>query len=81
MDPFAEEDDSYSIDIENEAVFKEKQARSVLDRVAEFCQSERANAESKKAIMGMQRPVYNALKERAIELALPWHNLTVQIAQ
>ena len=29
----------------------------------------------------MQRPIYNGPKKRAIELALPWHNLTIQITQ
>ena len=82
MDHFAEDDDNYSIDLENEAVIREKQARSkALDRVAEFCQLERANAEARKEIMGMHRPIYHALKKRAIELALPWHNSTVQIVK
>ena len=31
--------------------------------------------------MGMQIPVYNAPKNRAFELALPWHSSTVQITQ
>ena len=82
LDPFAGEDDNFSIDLDNEAVLREKQARSeVLDRVAEFCGLARANAESKKEVMGMQRPIYNGLKKRANELTLPWHKLTIQIAQ
>ena len=68
--------------LENEAFLRETQARSeALDRVVEFCQLERTNAESKKVIMGMQRLIYNVPKKRAIELALPWHSSTVQIAQ
>ena len=81
MEPFAEDDDNYSIDLENKAI-REKQAHSeVLNRLAEFCQLERANAEAKKEIIGMQRPIYNASKKTAIKLVLPWHNLTVKIAQ
>ena len=77
MDSFVEDDDNYSIDLENEAVLRQKQAHSeALDRVTEFCQ-----LEAKKEIMGMQRPIYNASKNRAIELALPWHSSTVQITQ
>ena len=48
---------------------------------AELCQLERVNAEAKKEIICMQRQIYNALKKRAIELALPWHSSTIQIAQ
>ena len=51
------------------------------DRVAEFCGLERANAGSKKEIMHMHRPIYNVSKKRAIDLALSWHILTIQIAQ
>ena len=44
----------FSVVLENEAVLREKQARSeVLDPVAKFCGLERANAEAKKEIMGM----------------------------
>ena len=77
-DSLAEDDDSYSINL----VLREKQARSeVLDRVAEFCGLARANTETKKEVMGMQRPIYNEQRKRAIELSLPWHNSTMQIAQ
>ena len=31
--------------------------------------------------MGMQKPIYNAPKRRAIQLTLPWHNPTIQITQ
>ena len=72
-DPFAEDEDSFSIDLDNEVVLREKLARSeVLDRVAEFCGLARANAETTKEVMGMQR---------AIKLAITWHNSTTQIAQ
>ena len=78
--PFAE-DDRYSLDLQDEAFLREKQARSeVSDRVEEFCQLERANAEEKKEIMGMKLPVYNVQAKRSIDLALPWHSSTIQIA-
>ena len=42
MDPFADDDDNYSIDLENKAVLREKQARSeALDQVVEFSQLEK----------------------------------------
>ena len=72
LDPFAA-NDSFFLDLQYEASLREKQTRSeVLDRVAEFCQLDRANAEGKKEIMGMRLPAYNARSKAAIDLALPW---------
>ena len=52
LDPFADDDDSFSIDFDNDAVLREKQVCSVvLDRVSEFCGLAWANAESKKGVM------------------------------
>ena len=63
-------------------ILREKQTRSeVLDRVAEFCGLIRANAQTSQEVMGKQNPVYSEQKKRAIELTLPWHNSTTQIAQ
>ena len=71
-DPLAEDEDSFSIDLDNEAVLREKQARlEVLDRVADFCRLTRANAQTTQEVMGMQNPTYNKQKKRAIELSLP----------
>ena len=48
--------------------------------MAEFWQLDRANAEAKKEITGIRLPAYNAPAKAAIDLALPWHSSTVQIA-
>ena len=73
LDPFAE--DIFSLDLQDEASLREKQARSeVLDCLAEFCQLDRSNAEAKKEVMGMMLPVYNALARAAIECS------TIQVA-
>ena len=81
-DSLTEDVDSFSIDLVNEAVLREKQTRSeVLDRVAHFCGLVRANAQTTQEVMGMINPFYSEQKKRAIELSLPWHNSTMQIAQ
>ena len=77
-----EDEDNFSIDLDNEAVLREKHARSeVLDRVAEFFGLTRANAQTTQEVMGMRNPVYREQKKRAIELTLLIHNSTAQIAQ
>ena len=48
--------------------------------MAELCHLDRANAEAKKEIMGMRLLAYHAPAKAAIDLALPWHISTVQIA-
>ena len=59
---------------------REKQARfEALDKVAEFCQLDRQDAEAKKELKGMRLPVYNAPAKIAIELPLPWHSSTIPI--
>ena len=79
LDPFAE-DDNFSLNLQDNAALREKEAHSeVLDRVAEFCQLDTANAEAKKEILGMRLPAYNAPTKTAIVLALPWHSSSVQI--
>ena len=48
-------EDEFSIDLDNEAVLKEKQARSeVLDKVAEFCNLDRQDPQIQKEVMGMR---------------------------
>ena len=48
-------DENFSLDLDNEAALREKQARSeALDRVAEFCKLDRQDTEAKKEIMGMR---------------------------
>ena len=79
LDPFAQ-DDNFSLNLQDIAALREKEAHSeVLDRVAEFCQLDRANAEAKKEMLGMRLPAYNAPTKTVIVLALPWHSSTVQI--
>ena len=69
-------DEEFSIDLDNEAVLKEKQARSeVLDKIAEFC-----NPRVQKEVMGMRLPAYNAPTKKSIEVSLPWHSTTADIA-
>ena len=74
-------DENFSLDLDNEAALREKQARSeALDRVAEFCKLDRQDTEAKKEIMGMRLPMYNAPVKKSIELSLPWHSSTIPIA-
>ena len=47
-------EEEFSVDLDNEAVLKEKQARSeVLDKVAEFCNLDRQDPQIQKEVMGM----------------------------
>ena len=74
-------EENFSLDLDNEAALREKQARSeALDRVAEFCKLDRQDPEAKKEIMGMRLPAYNAPAKKSIELSLPWHSSTIPIA-
>ena len=74
-------EEEFSIDLDNEAVLKEKQARSeVLDRVAEFCNLDRQDPQIQKEVMGMRLPAYSAPAKKSIEISLPWHSSTVPIA-
>ena len=70
-------EEEFSIDLDNEAVLREKQARSeALDRVTEFCNLDRQDPESQKEVMGMRLPAYNAPAKKSIEISLPWHSST-----
>ena len=74
-------DEEFSVDLDNEAVLKEKQARSeVLDKIAEFCNLNRQDPRVQKEVMGMRFPVYNAPTKKSIEVSLPWHSTTADIA-
>ena len=74
-------DEEFSIDLDNEAVLKEKQARSeVLDKIAEFCNLNRQDPRVQKEVMGMRLPAYNAPTKKSIEVSLPWHCTTADIA-
>ena len=74
-------EEEFSIDLDNEAVLREKQARSeALDSVAEFCNLDRQDPESQKDVMGMRLPAYNAPAKKSIEISLPWHSSTIPIA-
>ena len=74
-------EEEFSIDLDNEAVLKEKQARSeALDRVAEFCNLDRQDPQIQKEVMGMRLPAYNAAAKKSIEISLPWHSSTIPIA-
>ena len=67
-------EEEFSVDLDNEAVLKEKQARSeVLDKVAEFCNLNRQDPQIQKEIMGMRLPAYDAPAKKSIEISLPWH--------
>ena len=73
-------EEEFSIDSDNEAVLKEKQARSeALDRVAEFCNLDRQDPQIQKEVMGMRLPAYNAPAKKSIEISLPWHSSTIPI--
>ena len=74
-------DEEFSVDLDNEAVLKEKQARSeVLDKIAEFCNLNRQDPRVQKEVMGMRLPAYNAPTKKSIEVSLPWHSTTAGIA-
>ena len=79
LDSFFEEE--FSVDLDNEAVLKEKQARSeILDKVAEFCNLDRQDPQIQKEVMGMRLPAYHAPAKKSIEISLPWHSSTIPIA-
>ena len=72
-------EEEFSVDLDNEAVLKEKQARSeVLDKVAEFCNLDRQDPQIQKEVMWL--PAYNAPAKKSIEISLPWHSSTIPIA-
>ena len=74
-------EEEFSIDLNNEAVLKEKQARSeAVDRFAEFCSLDRQDPQIQKDVMGMRLPAYNAPAKKSIEISLPWHSSTIPIA-
>ena len=74
-------EEEFSIDLDNEAVLKEKQAHSeALDRVAEFRNLDRQDPQIQKEVMGMRLPAYNAPAKKSIEISLPWHSSTIPIA-
>ena len=74
-------EEEFSIDLDNEAVLKEKQARSeVLDKVAEFCNLDRQDPQIQKEVMGMRLPAYNAPAKKSIEISLHWHSSTIPVA-
>ena len=65
-------EEGFSIDLDNEAVLKEKQARSeVVDKVAEFCNLDRQDPQIQKEVMGSRLPAYNAPAKKSIEISLP----------
>ena len=74
-------DEEFSVDLDNEAVLKEKKARSeILDKIAEFCNLNRQDPRVQKEVMGMRLPAYNAPTKKSIEISLPWHSTTIDIA-
>ena len=74
-------EEEFSIDLDNEAVLKEKQVRSeAVDRFAEFCNLDRQDPQIQKDVMGMRLPAYNAPAKKSIEISLPWHSSTIPIA-
>ena len=74
-------EEEFSVDLDNEAVLKEKQARSeILDKVEEFCNLDRQDPRIQKEVMGMRLPAYNAPTKKSIEISLPWHSTTIPIA-
>ena len=73
-------EEEFSVDLDNEAVLKEKQARSeILDKVFEFCNLDRRDPQIQKEVMGMRLPAYNAPAKKSIEISLPWHSSTIPI--
>ena len=78
---FLYNEEEFSIDVDNEAVLREKQARSeALDRVAEFCNLDRQEPLIQKEVMGMRLPAYYAPAKKSIKISLPWHSSTIPIA-
>ena len=74
-------DEEFSVDLDKEAVLKEKQARSeIQDKIAEFCNLNRQDPRVQKEVMGMRLPAYNAPTKKSIEVSLPWHSTTADIA-
>ena len=74
-------EEEFSVDLDNEAVLKEKQASSeILDKVAEFYNLDRQDPQIQKEVMGMRLPAYNAPAKKSIEISLPWHSTTIPIA-
>ena len=68
-------DEEFSVDLDNEAVLKEKQARSeVLDKIAEFCNLNRQDPRVQKEVMGMRLPAYNSPTKKSIEVSLLLHS-------
>ena len=81
QDPHAEED-KLSVDILDEASLREKQARSeLLDRVAKFCDLKRTDSEDTTKVLRMSNSPYHAPVAAPINLALPWHASSVEIAE
>ena len=73
-------EEEFSIDVDNEAVLREKQARSeALDRVAEFFNLDTQDPQIQKEVMGIRLPAYNAPTKEAIQISLPWHSSTIPI--
>ena len=74
-------DEEFSVDLDNKAVLKEKQACSeILDKIAEFCNLNRQDPRVQKEVMGMRLPAYNAPTKKSIEVSLPWHSTMANIA-
>ena len=74
-------EEEFPVDLDNEAVLMEKQARSeILDKVAEFCNLDRQDPRIQKEVMGMRLPAYNAPAKKSIEISLPWHSSMIPIA-
>ena len=74
-------EEEFSIDVDNEAVLREKQARSeALDRVVEFCNLDRQDPQTQKEVKGMRLPPYNTPTKKSIEISLLWHSSTIPIA-
>ena len=67
---FLYNEEEFSIDVDNEAVLRENQARSeALDRVAEFFNLDRQDPQIQKEVMGMRLPAYNAPAKKSIEIS------------
>ena len=74
-------EEEFSVDLDSEAVLKEKLARSeVLDKVAEYCNLDRQDPQIQKEVMGMRLPGYKAPAKKSIEISLPLHSSTIPIA-
>ena len=74
-------EEEFSVDVDNEAVLGEKQARSeAMDRVAQFCNLDRQDPQTQKEVMGMRLPAYNAPAKKSIEISLPWNSTTIPIS-